>query len=128
MNTVYEGITELLADLQAAGVRLAVATSKAEPTAQRILEHFGIAGHFEVIAGASLDGSRAAKAEVLAHAGPTRTAAPAGSDGGRPRPRRRGAAEHGIAAVVVGGVRRLRLRRTTRRRACRPGGHDGRTA
>ena len=103
MNTVYEGITELLADLQAAGVRLAVATSKAEPTAERILEHFGIAGHFEVIAGASLDGTRAAKAEVLAHA-LTQL---------EPLPQRvlmvgdrahdvEGAAEHGIAAVVVG--------------------------
>lgn len=103
MNTVYEGITDLLADLRAAGVRLAVATSKAEPTAQRILEHFGLADHFDVIAGASLDGTRAAKAEVLAHALAQL----------HPLPQRvlmvgdrahdvEGAAEHGIAAVVVG--------------------------
>ena len=31
----------------------AVATSKAEPTARRILDHFGLTDHFEVIAGAS---------------------------------------------------------------------------
>lgn len=68
MNTLYAGIADLLADLRSAGVRLAVATSKSEPAARRILEHFGIAGHFEVIAGAGADGSRAAKAEVLAHA------------------------------------------------------------
>ncbi|PRC54279.1 hypothetical protein C6A85_49560, partial [Mycobacterium sp. ITM-2017-0098] len=37
MNRPFAGIPALLADLQAAGVRLAVATSKAEPTAQRIL-------------------------------------------------------------------------------------------
>ena len=53
MNTVFDGVTELLTDLRDAGVRLAVATSKAEPTARRILEHFEMAAHFEVIAGAS---------------------------------------------------------------------------
>ena len=56
MNSLFDGIPQLLADLRAAGVRLAVATSKAEPTARRILEHFGLDEHFEVIAGASLDG------------------------------------------------------------------------
>lgn len=68
MNALYDGIAELLGDLRAAGVRLAVATSKSEPAARRILDHFGIAAHFEVIAGAGADGSRAAKSEVLAHA------------------------------------------------------------
>jgi phosphoglycolate phosphatase len=103
MNTVFDGVTELLTDLRDAGVRLAVATSKAEPTARRILEHFEMAAHFEVIAGASLDGTRAAKAEVLAHALAQL----------EPLPERvlmvgdrahdvEGAAEHGIATVVVG--------------------------
>lgn len=68
MNRVFDGIPELLADLQRAGVRLAVATSKAEPTAVRILRHFELDHHFEVIAGASPDGTRAAKSDVLAHA------------------------------------------------------------
>ena len=103
MNTLFDGITEVLADLRAAGVRLAVATSKAEPTARHILEHFGIAGHFEVIAGSSPDGERARKADVLAHA-------LAQLD---PLPDRvvmvgdrahdvEGAAVHGIGTVVVG--------------------------
>ena len=56
MNTLFDGIPQLLRDLREAGVRLAVATSKAEPTARRILDHFGLAGHFDVIAGASVDG------------------------------------------------------------------------
>lgn len=68
MNSLYDGISALLADLAGSGVRLAVATSKSEPTARRILEHFGIDHHFDVIAGASPDGTRAAKADVLAHA------------------------------------------------------------
>ncbi len=103
MNSLYDGIAELLADLETAGVRLAVATSKAEPTAQRILDHFGLAGHFEVIAGASLDGTRSSKADVLAHA----------LSQLHPLPERilmigdrihdvDGAAEHGIGTVVVG--------------------------
>lgn len=68
MNRLFDGIPELLEDLKRAGVRLAVATSKAQPTAQRILTHFGMDGYFEVIAGASPDGTRAAKAEVIAYA------------------------------------------------------------
>lgn len=68
MNRPFAGIEALLADLQADGVRLAVATSKAEPTARRILAHFGLDTCFEVIAGASLDGTRSSKADVLAHA------------------------------------------------------------
>ncbi|HYZ69158.1 MAG TPA: HAD-IA family hydrolase [Mycobacterium sp.] len=103
MNKVFDGIEELIADLRAAGVRLAVATSKAEPTAHRILEHFGLDEHFEVIAGASVDGSRATKADVVAHALVQLA----------PLPERvlmvgdrshdvEGAAEHGIDTVVVG--------------------------
>ena len=103
MNTLFDGIEPLLADLRAAGVRLAVATSKLEPTAQRVLAHFGLDEHFEVIAGAAADGSRKTKVEVLAHA----------LDQLRPLPERvlmvgdrshdvHGAAAHGIDTVVVG--------------------------
>lgn len=102
MNSVFDGIPELLADLRAAGVRLAVATSKAEPTAQRILEHFGLDGHFEVIAGASLDGARAAKADVMAHAlaqlGPLPDRVLMVGDRAHDV---EGAAAHGIDTVVV---------------------------
>jgi phosphoglycolate phosphatase len=68
MNSVFDGIPALLEDLRTAGVRLAVATSKAEPTAKRIIEHFGLDGHFEVIAGASIDGVRSSKSDVLGRA------------------------------------------------------------
>jgi phosphoglycolate phosphatase len=102
VNRLFDGIEALLADLQKAGIRLAVATSKAEPTARRILEHFGLDGYFEVIAGASPDGTRATKADVVAHALAQL----------QPLPQRvlmvgdrahdvEGAAEHGIDTVVV---------------------------
>jgi len=103
MNTLFDGIAPLLADLESSGVRLAVATSKLETTAQRILNHFGLDHHFEVIAGASADGARKSKTEVLAHA----------LEQLQPLPERvlmvgdrshdvDGAAAHGIDTVVVG--------------------------
>jgi len=104
MNSVFDGVAALLADLRGAGVRLAVATSKAEPTARRILDHFGLTDHFDVIAGASVDGTRATKADVLSSA----------LSQLQPLPERlvmvgdrvhdvEGAAEHGIETLVVGG-------------------------
>jgi phosphoglycolate phosphatase-like HAD superfamily hydrolase len=103
MNSLFDGIPELLADLRAAGVRLAVATSKAEPTAQRILAHFGLDVFFEVIAGASLDGSRSAKADVVAHALAQLQPLPGSvlMIGDRSHDVE-GAAVHGIDTVVVG--------------------------
>lgn len=103
INELYDGVADLLADLRRSGVRLAVATSKVETTARRILEHFGIDGHFEVIAGASADGTRATKAEVVGHALAQL----------QPLPERvlmvgdrahdvQGAAAHGLSTVVVG--------------------------
>jgi phosphoglycolate phosphatase-like HAD superfamily hydrolase len=103
INSLFDGIEALLADLRGAGVRLAVATSKLEPTARRILAHFGLDQHFEVIAGACPDGSRKSKEEVLAHALAQL----------QPLPERvlmvgdrshdvDGAAAHGIETVVVG--------------------------
>lgn len=67
-SAVFPGIRGLLQRLCAAGLPIAVATSKPESQAVRILEHFGIAEHFDVIAGASDDESRSAKADVVADA------------------------------------------------------------
>jgi len=67
-NAVIPGIGGLLRDLNAAGIPIAVATSKPESRARRILEHFGLAEHFTVIAGASDDESRSAKADVIRYA------------------------------------------------------------
>jgi len=64
-NRVYEGVPEALAALAAVPLRLAVATSKPTPFAQRIVEHFGLDAHLDVVAGATLDGSRRTKADVI---------------------------------------------------------------
>ncbi len=66
-NRVYDGIPAALQVLQGRGDRLAVATSKPEPFAVRILEHFGLAESFVLVGGATLDGSRRHKADVVGH-------------------------------------------------------------
>lgn len=67
-NALYDGIPEMIAALRAGGATLAVATSKAEPYAERIIEHFGLGAHFATIAGSTLDGRRSAKADIIAEA------------------------------------------------------------
>ena len=65
---VYGGIDRLLERLKEDGKVLAVATSKPEHFARKILERFGLADYFTCIAGASMDGSRSSKEDVIAYA------------------------------------------------------------
>ena len=67
-NRVYPGLLESLEKLSRAGKILAVATSKPEPHAKRIAEHFGFARYFKEIYGAGLDGTRLQKWEVIRYA------------------------------------------------------------
>lgn len=64
-NFPYPGISELLQNLKNAGHRLFVATSKPEVTALEVLEHFQLSQYFEFICGATLDGTRSHKEDVL---------------------------------------------------------------
>ncbi len=66
-NSVYEGVPELLAELQEAGLRLVTATSKPEYSATRILQHFELDQYFEFIGAAALDGTRDSKSLVIKH-------------------------------------------------------------
>lgn len=66
-NFPYPGIRETLQALKAQGHRLFVATSKPEIMANEVLNHFDLAGFFEKIAGATLDGSRSHKADVITY-------------------------------------------------------------
>ena len=69
-NTVYPGIVEMLDALAAEGHTLSIATAKPEPTAKRIIEHFGLANRFAVQAGATheVGTGRRTKAEVINYA------------------------------------------------------------
>lgn len=66
-NALYPGIREALTQLQAEGIRLFVATSKATVYAVRVIDHFQLATYFEAVHGSELDGTRADKSELIAH-------------------------------------------------------------
>ena len=66
-NFPYPGIREALQTLKAQGHRLFVATSKPEILANEVLNHFDLSRFFEQIAGATLDGSRSHKADVITY-------------------------------------------------------------
>jgi len=66
-NTPYDGIGTVLAKLKERSVTLAVATSKPERFAVRIIEHFGLAPYFTVVCGATMDSSRSKKGDVIAY-------------------------------------------------------------
>ena len=67
-NELYDGVVEMLDAIEAAGVVLGLATAKPEPSARRIVEHFGVADRFAVVAGATYEPGRRTKAEVISHA------------------------------------------------------------
>lgn len=67
-NSAYEGIAELLAELKDRQAKLIVATSKPEPFANEILRYFELNKYFDYVAGATMDGSRVKKADVIGYA------------------------------------------------------------
>jgi phosphoglycolate phosphatase len=67
-NSVYPDIEHVLATLHGSPRRLFVATSKPRVFAERIIDHFGLTGHFEYVFGSELDGTRVNKSELLAYA------------------------------------------------------------
>jgi phosphoglycolate phosphatase len=101
----YPGIREALEAIRATGPTLAVATSKPERQAKRILVHFGLDDLFAVVAGASDDETRSEKADVITWALGLLT--DAGVDTSRPVMIGdrihdvEGAAQHGIPVVFA---------------------------
>jgi len=99
-NRVYPGVVEMLDRLNRYGLELHVATSKPTKYAVRILEHFALTTSFEEIVGATLDGSRSHKADVIAHAIRNTGACETVMIGDRKHDVK-GAAAHGIPAIAV---------------------------
>lgn len=64
-NVVYDGIEKLLRHLRRRGKRIMLATSKPEVFAEQILVYFGLRDYFDFVGGASLDGRRNYKADVI---------------------------------------------------------------
>ncbi len=67
-NEVYDGIAELLSALRESGVKILLATSKPEPFAVRITEHFGLTEYFYAQCGSDFAGKHESKAQVVARA------------------------------------------------------------
>ena len=67
-NAVYDGVEELLKQLQDAGKQLILATSKPEVFAVEILRYFHLDKYFTLIAGATIDTTRNTKSDVIAYA------------------------------------------------------------
>ena len=64
-NAPYPGVAALLSALKGAGKTLAVATSKPEVMALRVLERFDLMPYFTCVAGASLDEAADQKAQAI---------------------------------------------------------------
>ena len=65
--SVYPGVEEMLRALKDSGRKLILATSKPTGFATDILEHFKLASYFDFIGGATLDGSRSTKEDVIGY-------------------------------------------------------------
>ena len=64
-NGAFEGIHQMLETLKKKDKILALATSKPEVQAQRILEKYDLIQYFDCVVGSELDGTRGNKAEVI---------------------------------------------------------------
>jgi phosphoglycolate phosphatase len=64
-SSLYEGVPDVLRAVHAAGIPLALATSKPESQAKRILAHYGLDDLFTFIGGASDDEVRSEKEDVV---------------------------------------------------------------
>ncbi len=67
-NALYDGITDMLKNVTAAGCKVYLATAKPEQNAVKILEYFNIIEYFDGVFGVLLDNTRGTKAEVLSAA------------------------------------------------------------
>lgn len=65
---IYDGIVDLLKRLKKEGKTVIVATSKPEEFAKQIMDHFDLTQYFTYIAGATMDGSRILKADIIDYA------------------------------------------------------------
>lgn len=64
-SSVYDGVPELLDALAASGLPMAVATSKVEDQAVRVVEHYGLASRLVTVCGTSDAEGRSTKRDVI---------------------------------------------------------------
>lgn len=64
-NRVYDGVKAMLEELKNSGKIIALATSKPLKFAEIVLNHFGLAKYFDVVIGATFDGTLGRKADIV---------------------------------------------------------------
>ena len=67
-NTIFDGTESLLKKIKESGRKVVLATSKPQDFAEIILKHFHIDSYFDHVAGATMDGTRNKKADVITYA------------------------------------------------------------
>lgn len=68
LNTLYDGIKEVVISLKNKGIKVAVCTSKYEKFAEEIADILGITELFDAICGSTLDNSRKDKKDIIPYA------------------------------------------------------------
>lgn len=68
MHKIYDSVEEMLKSLKKKGKVIALATSKPEAHAEKIMKSYNIYEYFDVVSGATFDGSRSCKKDVLQYA------------------------------------------------------------
>ena len=66
-NEMFEGVPEILSSLKQQDKTIALATCKPEQFAEVILKHFEIDKYFDFLGGATFDGTRSQKGDVIAY-------------------------------------------------------------
>ena len=67
-NKLYEGLKELIIDLANNNINVILATAKPQVFSEQILENFGIKKYFKFISGATMDGTRGKKSDIIKYA------------------------------------------------------------
>lgn len=68
MNKAYSGIKDVLKELKAKGLKLAVCSSKLEENAKKVVEIIGLKSCFDAVCGSNLDSSRKDKKDLIPYA------------------------------------------------------------
>lgn len=68
LNRLYDGMKEVLSQLKANGIRVAVCSSKYEKFAEEIVDILGVSEYFDAVCGSYLDGSRKDKKDLIPYA------------------------------------------------------------
>ncbi len=66
--TLFDGVREMLEEMKAKGIRLAIASSKPEAFFSKLLDYLEITEYFDVVCGASFEAIHNTKSEIIARA------------------------------------------------------------